>query len=457
MKYALMFYLFVGSIIFPQNTSVPAGFNLYAPSPVPDRVVLSITASPSTSISVNWRTDTTSKVSEAQIAPVSASPALERVSKTVSGSHKRNITDNGVSFAHSVTFNSLLPNTPYAYRVRGKNTWSEWFQFKTASEAHEPFSFLYFGDAQNAIKSLFSRMIRQAFKSTPEAALMIHAGDLVNSRDGNHDDEWGEWCEAGSWLNGMIPNLPTSGNHEFIKKVLPGNKEVYELSPTWFAHFSLPQNGPKGLEGSVYFSDYQGVRFVVLNSQSALDGTAEIQAKWLETILKNNTNRWTIAVYHHPMFSVSQGRDNELLRKSWKPLFDKYGVDMALQGHDHTYGRHSTNLGEGKNVIDKLTGTVYVVSVAGPKMYLVSDKARSTMRRVGEDTQLYQIISVSHDRLVFESRMPDGGLYDGFTLVKQKGAANRIMELLPEERGCSREFKSGEERKRCWSGDHFNQ
>src|SRR5690606_37426213 len=106
----------------------------------------------------------------------------------------------------------------YAYRVRGGNTWSEWFQFRTAGGDFAPISFLYFGDAQNSIKSHFSRVIREAWRELPGAKLMLHAGDLVNTREGIHDDEWGEWFEAGGFLHAMVASLPVAGNHKFLNR-----------------------------------------------------------------------------------------------------------------------------------------------------------------------------------------------------------------------------------------------
>ena len=45
------------------------------------------------------------------------------------------------------------------YRVGDGVNWSEWFHFRTASDRPEPFSFIYFGDAQTDLKSLWSRVI----------------------------------------------------------------------------------------------------------------------------------------------------------------------------------------------------------------------------------------------------------------------------------------------------------
>jgi hypothetical protein len=53
---------------------------------------------------------------------------------------------------------------------------------------------LYFGDAQNQIRSLWSRIILEANQHAPRAATR---GDLVGAENG--DDEWGEWFGAGGW------------------------------------------------------------------------------------------------------------------------------------------------------------------------------------------------------------------------------------------------------------------
>jgi phosphodiesterase/alkaline phosphatase D-like protein len=62
-----------------------------------------------------------------------------------------------VALHHSAQLGDLEPNTLYAYRVGGGEVWSEWFHHRTAGREPAPFSFLYFGDAQNDIRSLWSR------------------------------------------------------------------------------------------------------------------------------------------------------------------------------------------------------------------------------------------------------------------------------------------------------------
>jgi acid phosphatase type 7 len=439
-----------------QNTLVPEGMPRYEPTGYPDRIVLTFVGEPSSTQGVTWRTGEGVDQAVAEIAVAGDSPGLHLESRTVEGSTTSLDTENGRAHHHSIRFTDLRPNTLYAYRVRGQDTWSEWLQFRTAKVAFEPFSFLYFGDAQNAVKSHFSRTIRQAALDLPDARLMVFAGDLVNLREGVHDDEWGEWFEAGGWLHGMIPSLPTTGNHEYVYEEDEEGNRRRVLSPHWPVQFTLPANGPPGMEETVYYVDFQGVRFIALNSTEATASDApdrvEEQARWLEEVLRDNPNRWTIVTFHHPVFSVARGRDNPELQEHWLPLFEEYGVDLVLQGHDHAYGRGS-NLEEGTRAWDGRVGTMYVVSVAGPKMYFASDEALEMLERIGEDTQLYQTVRVEWDRIHFESRTVTGRLYDAFELHRDD-EGNRLVDLRPldPERFCGRPDIPGYRDDRCWEG-----
>jgi 3',5'-cyclic AMP phosphodiesterase CpdA len=389
------------------------------PTSFPKRTILTWKGDPSTTQAVTWQTDSSITEAFGEIALADVSPLFIDSAQTFTATTTPLESNNGLAHYHSVNFTNLSPNTLYAYRVGSPDNWSEWYQFKSSSREPEPFSFIYFGDAQNNILSLWSRTIRSAFSDAPKASFMIHAGDLVNRA--NSDTEWGEWFQSGGWVNGMIPSIPTPGNHEYAKNI--------DLSRTltkhWRPQFTLPEIDIPGLEETVYFIDYQGARIISLNSNEKI----EEQAEWLEKILSMNPNLWTVITFHHPIFSSSKGRDNEELRELWKPLFDKYQVDLVLQGHDHTYAR-GRNLPIGISKKDKEHGTVYVVSVSGPKMYRLTDNR--WMDRAAENTQLYQIISINAGKLTYEARTVTGNLYDSFELVKERKYINKIPEDVPE-------------------------
>lgn len=65
------------------------------------------------------------------------------------------------------------------------------------------------------------------------------------------------------------------------------------------------------------------------------------QKKWLAKVLSDRSPniKWKIVVGHHPMYSGgsrTETYDTKAIRNSLQPLFDKYGVDVYLAGHEHS-------------------------------------------------------------------------------------------------------------------------
>jgi 3',5'-cyclic AMP phosphodiesterase CpdA len=413
----------------PQPQRVPDHV-AHRPTAIPDRIILTWIGSPATTQAVTWRTDTTVETAFAELALALDGPTFP-VIRTDAASTTLH-TDLGPARYHTVQFSDLTPRTKYVYRVGDGANWSEWNQFTTASAGEAPFSFVYFGDAQNDIKSLWSRVVREAYRDAPRAAFLLHAGDLITSA--NSDGQWGEWFYASSHIHRMVPCVATPGNHEYAKvellKTNDGPPEKH-LSQFWRPMFAFPEHGPVGLEETVYWFDYQGTRIISLNSNER----QQEQVQWLNDVLTGNPNKWTVLTFHHPIYSAKEGRDNGRLRDLWQPTFDKHRVDLVLQGHDHTYARtelmtYQQNVPTGVTARSPQAGTVYVVSVSGPKMYDLG--RRPFMRRAAEDTQLYQIIHIDGDELRYEARTATGKLYDAFLLRKRPGEPNELIEQVPD-------------------------
>jgi 3',5'-cyclic AMP phosphodiesterase CpdA len=413
----------------------------YAPTGIPDRIVLSWTADPATTQAVTWRTSGTVGTALAEIAVADEGPFFVTEAKSFTAETTSLTTYLGLANYHTVEFTGLAPKTMYVYRVGDGVNWSEWSHFKTASLDPDPFTFLYVGDAQNQLKEHWSRVIRESFRSAPYAAFVIHAGDLVNG--GNLDGEWGEWFYATSHIHRSIPCIATPGNHEYRYSNANGEKsKIKLLTSHWRPTFAFPTNGPGGMYERVYWIDYQGVRIISLDSNRY----QKEQVPWLEEVLEHNPNRWTVVTCHHPIYSSKTGRDNLELRNLWQPIFDKYRVDIVLQGHEHTYARTKLmthedadidfetndieeNVSTGVTAQSKVGGTVYVVSVSGPKMYELGRKPY--MRRAAEETQLYQVIHVDGSELNYEARTATGRLYDSFTLKKRTDKPNELIDYIP--------------------------
>lgn len=493
----------------------------HAPTPLPDRVVLTWAGDPATTQAVTWRTDTSVEAGLAEIAVANDNGRALRP-RSVRASTQLFESDLNAAHYHTVEFQGLEPETLYAYRVGDGVNWTEYFHFRTASREPKPFTFIYFGDAQNEVQTHWSRVFRAAFREAPGAAFTLHAGDLVD--EDRSDREWGEWFWAPAWVNATVPVIATPGNHEYfranqgpanerywrnkdgeqvavdvdIEEIAPdpdqrfrasaedddGRVAVIEfmdagdeiirvsgdieamlgyapdelvgtefddpplddvrrdrgvpmVSTHWRPSFEFPvQDVPApGLEETVYFVDYQGVRIISLDSSKA----REAQVPWLRNALENNPNHWTIVTFHHPVFSPGRDRDNEELRELWKPIFDEFRVDLVLNGHDHTYVRtgpmqHSetVNLPTGyQQAYDPDIGTVYVVSVSGPKMYEITKPPFGV--RQAENTQLYQVIHVTPWEIEFKAFTATGERYDAFTLKKRDGKPNELVEMLPPD------------------------
>ena len=414
-------------------------------SPDPDRIVLTWSGNPARTQAVSWRTDYSVVVGYAEIALADPSSRFDLKAKRFQAAtqsldisqHDKNV--SVVTHFHSVVFEGLSPDTLYAYRVGdGGELWSEWLQFRTASTRNEPVEFLYFGDAQNAVLSHWSRIMRAAFQKAPNADFSIHAGDLINRA--HRDQEWAEWFKAGGWIHAMIPSIVVPGNHEYDE--LTDAEQEKRLSLQWGPQFELPryEDLPDSLEETVYYIDYQGVRIVAMNSNREI----EAQTKWLDKVLSRNPNRWTVLTFHHPIFSSGDGRDNALNRDSWKPIIEKHDVDLVLQGHDHTYARGHVPIRMTDTDSDSEIGPVYVNSVSGPKMYEFMEGGWDVYRPEGvildrraENTQFFQVIGIEGMSLVYKAYMANGELYDAFELRKEKDGSRSLRDWasdLSEER-----------------------
>ena len=411
-------------VFVSSHASVATGETAPAGSLYPERVMLSCVEDPAHMQRLTWRANGPVKAPVAQVALLTASPKFEDSVQTVPAVAKAPFksASGGEAYHYAATFAGLQPETRYCYRVGDGETWSEWNSFQTASETAKPFRFIYVGDVQNDIRSLCSRTMRMAFQHAPDARFIVYAGDLVT--DGYSDSLWDEFAFANEVVSAMIPALPTPGNHDTHHQTDKEPPYPFNADPAYHGHFALPENGPAdapALNQEAYYVDYQGVRMISVNSNALeLDTPPDVRkalVAWVEQTLKNNPNRWTLVTHHHPIYSTSKKRDNLWLRKQLRPLYDQYQVDVVLQGHDHTYGR-THKVADDAIVGASDPGTVYAVSVAGPKMYDSDPLFAPLMATYFGEKQLYQIISVDGDTLQYDSYAVTGERVDGFELKK---------------------------------------
>lgn len=404
------------------------------PSEDPDRIILTFNGNPATSRAVTWRTNTTVTKAIAEIAVATVNSKFVENAKPYDafteefdlGLYKSN---NSLKVHyHSVTFEGLDPNTQYVYRVGdGEDHWSEWIEFTTAKVGYHPTQFVYFGDAQNDVLNHWSRVIRKAYQTAPNASFVIHAGDLINTA--HRDVEWAEWFKAGGFIHSQWTAIPVVGNHEFssLKKDTPRR-----LSIQWRPQFTLPveEKLSAELHETVYTVKYQDVDIIVLNSTDNL----EEQTVYLEDTLSKSTAKWKIITCHHSIFSPAKGRNFQFARDNWKPLLDRYNVDIVLNGHDHTYARGHIPVRDADESITGGLGTVYITSVSGPKQYELDDEklkeyALEGYQRdnQGENTQFYQVINIENDTLTYVAYTTLGKEYDRAVIKKNHSSGKKVL------------------------------
>lgn len=424
----LIFIIIMSCAAFANIGQPCSAVEVAAPEKIPQRVILTWSGDPTTTQAVTWRTTKKCTRSMGQIAVATAGPDIEKdVVAFGAFDEKVTLEKGGDVYYHTVNFKNLNPATLYAYRVGDGEVWSEWNQFRTADINDAPFKFIYVGDVQNDILNSWSRVIRTAYAAAPDSKFIVHGGDMVQCAD--NDEQWQQWFDAGGWIFRVMPSVPCMGNHEQLDVW-----QLYDLlgnSIFWRPQFDLPVNGPNDLQEFTYYFDYKNTRFFVLNGSKYIDK----QAKWLDKILADTKSKWKIAVIHQPLFTGGTKtldsnelkiRDNVEIRKAFEPIFDKYGIDLVLQGHDHVYSR--THKTYGSKVVDNSkNGTVYCTSISGPKHYIINTEFENLMAKKVTQTQLFQIISINSDRLIYDAYSVNLISYDHFELTKSVKANSSIL------------------------------
>ncbi|MFZ4261565.1 metallophosphoesterase [Sphingobacterium sp. HJSM2_6] len=385
------------SSVFGQQWRFELGF--------PDQIILNVTSNLSNSAALNWRTHKRFPISHIQFKEEEPSSKWSKAVSEKLASSKLFVFNQDSTCQHELILSDLKPKTSYTYRVGTAEHWSEWFVFKTTASEADPLKFIYYGDVQSQVQSLWSKVVRQSMKTVPDAQLMLFAGDIVNR--GNNLHEWEEWFQAMSYHGAQIPVLPASGNHDHADDL----EGKHRITRHWNKQFNLPNNGPKGLEETCYFSDVQGVRFIVLNTEMWIDEDVfrNEQFDWIKQVLEQNKQRWTVLLLHHPLYSTKKNRDNDQLREKLKPLIEQYQVDLVLQGHDHGYAR-------GRAKVPGNGHPTYVVSVSGPKMYEV--EPATWMDKQIAFTPLFHGLEINHKQIKFSSYNQLGELVDYFEIHK---------------------------------------
>ena len=375
----------------------------YPASPSPDQIVLTWSDDPATTQTVQWRTDTSVTATAVRYREAGGSTANGIVPAVTEPLEDKGLVNDTICHRHTATLTDLQPGTQYEYGVTDGDGWTEWIPFETAPGRAVPFKFIYMGDAQNGLDT-WGILLDKAWEQEPDVKFYVMAGDLVNR--GIQRDDWDSFWHNASGHYDRKQLVPAIGNHE----------DQGEDGPWMYLDmFDLPDNGSPAITNERSYSfNYGNAQFIILDTNADIAA----QTPWLEGQLANSAATWKFVVYHHPAYSSAPRRDNQSVRKYWTPLFDKYHVDVALQGHDHGYLRTFPIYDE-KKVETHEDGTVYVVSVSGTKFYDQEDPWYEEFGMTKVAT--YQVLDITIDgaTMTYKAYDIEGELRDEFVIKKK--------------------------------------
>jgi len=185
------------------------------------------------------------------------------------------------------------------------------------------FHFAAYGDTRDG-HDIHRKLVEDVLSFAP--ALVLQTGDLVHH--GNAADEWRIFDEITGDMRRRIPYYPARGNHDV------GPEGYYEQRVTQ----------PVLSGNKLYYSfEKESVHFVSIDTQQPLDPGSE-QGRWLESDLAKAqaAGRFIVPFFHKAIFSIgphAAEADVLALKPILHPLFQRYGVRLVFEGHDHVYYR----------------------------------------------------------------------------------------------------------------------
>ena len=293
----------------------------------------------------------------------------------------------------------LRPGTTYYYAVGHDDfdpadltSFGRIDSFTTAPSRHHVagrFTFTAFGD-----QGVSSHALRNGGTIAAQGpAFHLHAGDLCYadssgkgrpvSADGAHGTDlydprrWDQFWAQNEAVAASVPWMACLGNHDMEALYSPDGYGGQ------LARWDFPANGPDRGVG-VYSFIYGNVGVVALDANDITFETTPnrgytggAQTRWLDGRLKYLREQedvdFVVVFFHHCAYSTTSSHASEGgVRNLWVPLFDKYGVDLVINGHNHVYERADTMKGGvarktpiGDTVHPATDGTTYITAGGG--------------------------------------------------------------------------------------------
>ena len=296
-----------------------------------------------------------------------------------------------------VVLKNLKLNTLYQFRVEAEGQKLGDGSFHTDVGPNRPFIIGVLGDNRSKPTN-FERLNGLMMRHHPH--FVINVGDVVTT--GAVADQWDtEFFTPSRDVFRFAPCYVSIGNHE-------GNSK-------WFRHFlPYPETisaNPVESRGHYYAYRWGNAAFAVFDNYYDFKQGSP-QYRWLEQTLGSawfKQATWKFVYCHEPAFSVgwSKWPGNKDVQTYVVPLLEKYGVDIFIGGHTHSYERGVLN-----NVIHIINGG----GGCGDEDY---GRNYPHVQRFGLILQ-YSIIKIDGNRLEFTCYDFSDKVFDHFVLEKGK-------------------------------------
>lgn len=226
----------------------------------------------------------------------------------------------------------------------------------------------------------------QRYEARRGAQMLVTMGDNDYTRSPSSFRT--NWRRSFGWARRAGLRIAgTLGNHD------------YETDQGRYVYSTL------GMPGPYYTRRLGNAQLFLLDSNSVGDR----QTAWLEEQLAASVATWKIAVFHHPPYSCGGHVGHSEVASRWVPLFEEYGVQLVIGGHDHNYQRFAAR-----------NGVRYVVhGGGGASLYQLKDCPSSYPPRVRaryERGFLYVVVGTN--RLYLSAVDMRGRTTDRLTLTR---------------------------------------
>jgi len=227
----------------------------------------------------------------------------------------------GGTFIHRIALTGLTPNTTYYYRLGSHSN-----SFNTAVNSGSSFRFAWMADCRTgtAIHDSIAALIL-----TAAPRFSLYGGDLCD--DGGsyniYKDQFFRPNQVA--LAAQVPFFNATGNHEKWGT----NTKAFTLAP-------VSASGNQGY----YSFDYGDLHVVVMNyMEEGGYAAGSPQYNFIASDLAATTKPWKIVICYSPAYvSGGHGEDADMITLTTN-IFEPYGVDLVLAGHDHFYQRNFVN------------------------------------------------------------------------------------------------------------------